>query len=214
MSALPFLARLGEAASFPPAVRAYESDSWAYLRRKLSECEAPLRAYKRQLFDEAAASLLRDLEESFLKPGALLEHKETFEKLLPLSDYADLAFHLEPGADPKTRREAARAVLKAARPKTVFDVEALPEGRRGKPWETLVAETSRRLRLDGLRRILHNGPDTPKRRAVVARRLRRNLAEYLTVTRGEMGMREDVTLFLLTRLEAAMAAVSRFLAAA
>jgi hypothetical protein len=66
VSALPLLARLSEAASFPKAVRAYESDSWGYMRRKLGDCEEPLRAYKRTLYDEAATKLLSDLRGSFL----------------------------------------------------------------------------------------------------------------------------------------------------
>jgi hypothetical protein len=211
VSALPLLARLGEAASFPKAVRAYESDPWGYLRRKLAECEAPLRDYKRVLYEEASATLLRDLKEPFLKPGSLMDHKETFDKLLTLADYADLSFNLEPGGDPAGRREAVRAVLANAKPKTLFDVEKLPPERRGKPWETLVAETRKRLGLDRLEEILARAPRTDFRRAMVARRARRNLDEFLSVTRGEIGMREDITLFVLTRVEAAIAALRRFL---
>ncbi len=213
MSALPLMARLGEAASFPKAVRAYESDPWGYLRRKLLECEAPLRDYKKILYDQACASLLSDLKEPFLKPGSVMDHKETFEKLLTLADFADVAYNLEPGGDPAARREAVRAVLAHAKPKTLFDVEKLPPERRGKPWEALVAETHKRLGLDKLTEILKRAPATDFRRAMVIRRARRNLDEFLSVTRGEMGMREDVTLFVLTRVEAAIAAMQRFLAA-
>ncbi|UPT74274.1 MAG: hypothetical protein M0D55_00455 [Elusimicrobiota bacterium] len=131
--ALPLLARLAEAATFPKAVRAYESDPWSYLRRKLGECEDPLRAYKRTLYDEACAALLRDLQDSFLKPGAVLDHKETFEKLLTPADFADLSFNLAPGGDPAARREVIAAVLAAARPKTLFDVEKLPRSGAASP---------------------------------------------------------------------------------
>ena len=209
--ALPLLARLGEAASFPKAVQNYESDAWSYMRRKLGECEAPLRAYKQTLYDEAAARLRSELQESFLKPGSLLDHKETFEKLMATGDYADLSFNLEPGVDPRTRREAIAAVLSAAKPKTLFDLETLPPERRGKPWQALVDETTKRLELDTLRELYERKPKTDFRRASVARRARRNLAEFLTVTRGEAGMREEVTLFVLARLEAVIAALLRFL---
>ncbi len=212
MSALPLLARLGEAASFPKAVRAYESDPWAYMRRKLGECEGPLRDYKRVLFEQACAGLRRDLKDSFLKPGSVMEHKEAFDKLLAPADYADLSFHLAPGGDPAARREGIEAVLTAAKPKTLFDVEKLPPERRGKPWEALVAETSRRLRLDDLKALLERGEKTERRRAYIVRRLRRNLGEFLAVARREEGLRDDVTLFVLTRLEAAIAASLRFLA--
>ena len=209
--ALPLLARLGEAASFPRVVRHYETDSWGYMRRKLADCESPLRDYKSELFEAASARLLEDLQGSFLKPDALIDHKETFEKLLTAGDYADFSFHLDPGGDPEKRRASLKAMLDAARPKTVFDVERLSPERRGKPWQDLVSDISRRLELDKLRTMYDRGPKTEFRRAYVIRRLRRNLGEFMTVTRGEFGMREEVTLFVLTRVEAVIAALLRFL---
>ncbi len=211
-SALPLLARLGDAASFPQAVRNYETDPWIYMRNKLGDCAGPLREYKRILYEEASARLLEDLEGSFPKPAALMDHKEIFEKLLTPDAYADLSFHLDPGGDPRSRRESVRELLSRAKIKTLFDTEALPPERRGKPWQTLVSDTSRRLRLDTLREIYERGPKTERRRAYAVRRARRDLAEFLTVTRGEAGMRDEVTLFVLTRLEAVIAALLRFLA--
>ncbi len=210
-TALPLLARLGEAASFPKAVRNYETDPWSYMRRKLGDCAGPLHDYKRTLYEAACARLYEDLRNSFLQPGALIDHKETFEKLLTSDVYADLSFHLEPGADPKSRREAIKALLSGAMVKTVFDTEALPTELRGKPWENLITETTRRLELDKLKAIFDRGPKTERRRAYAVRRARRNLAEFLTVTRGEAGMRDEVTLFVLTRVEAVIAALLRLL---
>lgn len=210
--ALPLLARLGEAASFPKAVRNYESDPWGYMRRKLGDCAEPLRAYKRTLYDEAAARLLADLRESFLKPGALLDHKETFEKLLPPADFADISFNLEPGVDPQTRREAVQSVLAHAKPRTLFDIEALPPERRGKIWQAMVEDAAGRLELDKLRELYERKAKTDVRRNYVVRRVRKNFADMLTLTRDQSGMREDITLFMLLRLEAAIAALLRFLA--
>lgn len=209
--ALPLLARLGEAASFPKVVRNYEDDPWGYMRRKLEECEEPLRSYKRKLYDEAAAKLLCELNESFLKPGSLLDHKETFEKLLAPADFADISFNLEPGVDPQTRREAIQAVLTHAKPRTLFDIEALPVERRGKIWEGLVEESGRRLELDKLRAIYERKPKTDFRRSSVTRRARKNLGDLLALMRDKSGMREDITLFMLIRLETAIAALRRFL---
>jgi hypothetical protein len=209
--ALPLLARLGDAASFPQAVRAYETDPWSYLRRKLGDCAGPLREYKRALYSEATDHLFEALCGSSLKPDALIDHKETFEKLLTPDAYADLSFHLDPGADPKLRFETVAAFLARAKIKTLFDTEALPPERRGKAWQTLVEETSRRLELDQLKAVLSRGPATERRRAYVVRRARRNLAEFLTITSGEAGMRDEVTLFVLTRIEAVIAALLRFL---
>ena len=210
-AALPLLARLKEASTFPKAVRHYESDPWSYLRRKLGECEAPLREYKESLFAEASARLLEELRGPFPGPDALHSHKEVFEKLLAPGDYADLSFHLDLGGEPVSKRLAVKEALAAARVKTLFETEALPSERRGKPWEDLVADTARRLEFDQLKDILLRGPLTDRRRAYIARRARRNLSEFLTVTRGQEGLRDEITLFVLTRVEAAIAALLRLL---
>ena len=209
--ALPLLARLGEASTFPPAVRRYESDPWSYMRRKLEDCALPLREYKRELYDHACSRLLDDLRAPLMRAETLIDHKETFEKLLTPGAYADLSFNLDPGGDPAYRRDAVKAALVEAKVKTVFDTEALPPERRGKPWQLLVADIARRLELDRLKDILERGEKTPRRRAYLARRARRNLGEFLSVTRGKAGMRDEITLFVLTRVEAAIAASLRFL---
>jgi hypothetical protein len=209
---LVLLARLAEAARWDDLTRRHESDPWAYMRRKLLETADPLRAYKRELLAEAKGRLLADLEKPFLPPGALETHREAFESLLSPGDFADLAFHLDPRAERAARLEGARAALAAASPPTAFELEALPPERRGRAWQRRVDELAARLRLDVLSRLAERGTGTPKERAYLARRLRRELGEYLSVTRSEHGgVRDEVTPFMLTRLEAAIAASLRFL---
>ena len=208
---LALLARLSEAVLWNDAVRRHETDSWAYMRRKLSDMEGPLRAYKLELYSGAKARLLADLELPLLPPGAIESHREAFESLLPAGEFADLSFHLNPGADRESRREGAGAVLAAAKAPTLFDYEALPEGRRSGAWEKRVAVMRGRLDLDRLTRIAERGDMTPAKRARVARRLRRNLGEYLSVIRGEGPLRDEVTPFMLARIEAAAAAALRLL---
>jgi hypothetical protein len=208
--ALVLVARLGEAASWSGKVRDYEPDAWGYLRRKLESTEGPFRELTEHRFAEACARLLEELRGPFLKPGSLLEHKELFERLLPAGDFADLSFHLTPGGDPSSRREGAAAVLAHAKPRTFFDVERLPPERRPKDWQLLVAQLEQRLGLGPLRSILGRRPRTPFRLNMTARRVRRNLGEYLAVTRHEQGAREELTPFVLSRLEALVAALRRF----
>ena len=208
---LALLARLSEAVLWDDAVRRHETDAWAYLRRKLSDMEAPLRAYKLQVFADAKALLLADLDRPMLPPGAIESHKEAFESLLPVGEYADLSFHLDPRADRDSRREGAAAVLAAAHSPTLFDYEALPRERRGGAWEKRVAAMSGRLDLDRLTRIAERGDMTHAKRARVSRRLRRNLAEYLSVTHGEGPLRDEITPFMLARIETAVAASLRLL---
>ena len=208
---LALLARLSEAVRWDDAVRRHETDPWAHLRRKLGDMEGPLRAYKLSLFDDAKQRLLADLARPLLPPGAIEAHKEAFESLLPLGEYADLSFHLDPGADREARREGASAVLAAAHAPTLFDYEALPSGRRSPAWEKRVAAMSARLDLERLTLVAERGEMTRDRRARMARRLRRNLAEYLSVTRGEGSLRDEITPFMLARIEAAAAAALRLL---
>ena len=208
---LALLARLSEAVRWDEAVRRHETDPWAHLRRKLGDMEGPLRAYKLSLLADAKRSLLADLARPLLPPGAIEAHKEAFESLLPLGEYADLSFHLDPGADRESRREGAAAVLAGAHAPTLFDYEALPPGRRSAAWEKRVAAIGLRLDLERITRVAERGDMTPAKRARVARRLRRNLAEYLSVTRGEGALRDEITPFMLARIEAAAAATLRLL---
>jgi len=205
------MARLAEAVHWDEAVRRHENDAWAYMRRKLSEMEAPLRAYKHELFTDAKTRLLADLNRPLMPPGSIEAYKEAFESLLPISEYADLSFHLDPGADRESRREGAAAVLAGAHSPTLFDYEALPPERRGRVWEKRVAAMNARLDLDRLTQIAERDAMTSAKRARVARRLRRNLAEYMTVIRGEGPLRDEITPFMLARIEAAVAANLRLL---
>lgn len=208
--ALALLARLQEAASWSGKVRDYEPDPWGYLRRKLDSTETPFRELTALRFREARERLLEDLKAPFLAPGALVEHKELFERLLGAGDFADLSFHLSPGGDPRSRREGVAELLARAKPRTFFELEALPPERRPKDWERLVAQMGERIGAKALDEILRRGERTPLRLNMTARRLRRNLGEYLAVTRHEQGAREELTPFVLTRLEALVAALRRF----
>jgi hypothetical protein len=208
---LALLARLAEAVRWDDAVRRHETDPWAYVRRKLQDTEGPLRAYKLELFAAAKARLLDDLARPMMPPGAIAAHKEAFEALIPAGDYADLSFHLDPGADRQSRLDGARFVLDGARAPTLFDHEAATPDRRSRAWDKRVAEMTQRLAFDSLARIVERAPPTPAGRARIARRLRRNLGEYLAVTGGGGPLRDEITPFMLARIEAAVAAALRLL---
>ena len=208
---LALLARLAEAVQWDDAVRRNETDAWAHLRRKLMDMEGPLRAYKLQIFAAAKAGLFADLAKPLMPPGAIELHKEAFESLLPIGEYADLSFYLDPGADRETRRQGAAVVLDACHAPTLFDYEALPPERRSAAWEKRIVAMNSRLDLDRLTAIAQRSPMTPAKRARIARRLRRNLGEYVSVTRGDGPLRDEITPFMLARIEAAVAAALRLL---
>lgn len=205
---LALMARIREAVTWNDAVRRHETDPWAYMRRKLHEAETPLRAYKSEIFEKAKEKLFADLSRPLMPPGSLEAHREAFEALLPAGDFADLSFHLEPAADRQARLEGARSVLGAAQAPTLFDHEGHPPEKRSRAWEKRVADMTKRLELEPALRVAERGLD-PARRARVARRLRRNLREYMSVALAEGTLRDEITPFMLGRIEAAVAAVLR-----
>ena len=208
---LALLARLAEAARWDDQVRRYEDDPWAYLRRKLLATEGPLRELKSNLFRGAQERLFEDLAKPFLAPGSLQTHKETFESLLSIGDFVDLSLSLEVGRERESRLEGARAILDIAKIPTLFDMEAQPPERRSRAWQARVEEAGHRLGLDLLARLAERGEATPRRKAYLALRLRRELGEALTMTRHDCGLRDEVTPYVLSRLEATTAAALRFL---
>jgi hypothetical protein len=207
---LALLARIDEAVTWNDAVRRNESDPWAYMRRKLSDSEVPLRAYKEEVFARAKERLLADLARPLMPPGTLESHKEAFEGLLSRGDFADLSYRLYPAGDRQARLEGTRAMLSAARAPTLFDHEALPPEKRSPSWQKRVDEMTKRLELDASMRIAERGMNAA-RRARLARRLRRNLREYLSVALTDGALRDEITPFMLARIEAAVAAVLRAL---
>jgi hypothetical protein len=206
---LALLARLSEAMQWTEAVRKHETDPWSYMRRKLCETEGPLRVYKHEVYEKAKSRLLADLANPALSPAEMAAHKEAFEALLTAGDFADLAFNLD--GDPKSRREGAASVLSSAKAPILFDHESLPPERRSRAWEKRIDAIRPRIGLEYLTKVAENGEMTPVRKARIARRLRRNLGEYLSVTRGEGALRDEITPFMLARIEAAVAASLRLL---
>jgi hypothetical protein len=211
---LALMARLAEAVRWDLAVRRHEPDSWSYLRRKLMETEPPFRDFKVQLLSDATEKLLVDLADASLSEDAMASHREAFEPLLQIGDFADLSFNLSTTLPPENRVEGARAVLNHAKVLTLFDLEALPQDRRPQVWDKSVYAMARRMQFDILENIAEKrGLESERRRTYIAHRLRRNLTEFLAVTRGAGGpvMRDEITPFMLGRLEAAVASAIRML---
>jgi hypothetical protein len=171
----------------------------------------PLRDFKRELFNAAKIRLWDDLSDPALPHSAMEIHRASFEALLDIHDFVDLSFHLDALTDRTSRFEGSRSVLEHAQTPTLFDFEALEPGLRGIVWEKRVAEMSRRLGIDVLSRLAERSQLTHAKRQRFARRLRRNLGEFLSVTHGNGPLRDDMTPFMLSRIETAVAACLRLL---
>jgi len=90
------------------AVRRNESDPWAYLRRNSRRPPRHARFQERD-FREREVAAFAD-PGSRMPPGALEAHKEAFEALLPIGEYADLSFHLDRAPTASPAREGGRVL--------------------------------------------------------------------------------------------------------
>jgi hypothetical protein len=187
----------------------YEADPWDFMLRKLQETEEPLAAFKDGLFQRARERLLAELTAGALNAQRCSDYRQLLEHLLCAGDFADAAIHLSPGAP--NQAESLRQVLAQVRPATPFTEERKPTGQRSPAWDKLVGELYRRLDLDRLGTVMVRKPPTSARKAMVLRRVRRNVAEYCSVVRIPTDPRETFTPFMLPRIEALIAANLRFL---
>lgn len=208
---LVILTRLGELCRFRGATLHHESDPWNYMRRKLHETEPALAGLKEELFRTTNKNLLEELENGEMDGKRCADYKTLYEKLLSAGDFADLAIHLEPSPDPKRQAQRCRQLLSQTGPTNLFIEEGKAPEERSPSWEKLVLELYRRLDLNRLEKILARKPRTAKRKAVILRRVRGNVAEYCSVIHVPSDAGEIFTPFMLRRVEGLIAASLRFL---
>lgn len=206
---LVVIARLAEFCQWRGGHKALHSDPWLYMRDKLLQIEEPLTALKSELYRSTSRQLLEELEAGPLDAARFSDYRDLFEKLLSRGDFADLAIHLAPAPPPQV--SSIKALLGEFRPHHVFLEERKPAKERSPSWEKLVAELTKRLRLDLLGKVLARKPKTAKRRAYILRRLRASVAEYCTVVHVPLTASDTFTPFMLPRVEAIVAANLRFL---
>jgi hypothetical protein len=204
------LARLQEFCHYRGAVATRESDPWSYMRGKLATIEPELAAMKAELLAATRKRIVADLKAGTVDAEAAADFKTLLERLLDRGDFVDVALHLDPAAGAQAAA-AVDSLLAGIKPHHAFLEERKPDGQRSPAWEKLVAELTRRLDLSRLGAIMNRGERTPRRRKVVLRRLRRNVAEYCTVVRIPTGANDTFTPFMLPRIEAVIAACLRFL---
>ena len=205
---LVILARLSEYCRFRGILK-YEADPWEFMLRKLQETEEPLTAFKSELLQKTRVRLEAELAAGGLSAERGSDYRMILERLLGTGDFADAAIHLFPGAP--NQAESLRRVLAQVRPVTLFSEERKTAAQRSPSWDRLVGELSRRLDLDLLGTVLVRKPPTAQRKAMVLRRVRRNVAEYCCVVRIPTDPQDTITPFMLPRIEALIAANLRFL---
>jgi hypothetical protein len=205
---LVIVTRLAEYCQFK-TIAQYEADPWEFMLRKLQEIKEPLAALKENLFQTSREKLLGELSGGTLNAERCADYKLLFERLLSPGDFADVAIHLFPNAP--NQAECLRQILSQVRPTDLFIEELKAKGERSPSWDKLVGELSRRLDLDRLGGVLGRKPWTPRRKAMVLRRVRRNVAEYCCLVRIPTKPEDTFTPFMLPRIEAVIAANLRFL---
>lgn len=208
---LVILARLGEFCQFRGATLHHEKDPWNYMRRKLQETEPALAGLKGELFMNTSKHLLEEIKTGGMDNDRYSDYRLLFERLVSPGDFADLAIHLLPGQDPKHQLQLISQVLPHLKTTNLFIEERKPLEHRSPSWDKLVMELFRRLDLDRLEKILDRKPRTAKRKAVVLRRVRANVAEYCSVVHIPTSAMDTFTPFMLPRIEGLIAANLRFL---
>ncbi len=204
---LVIVARLAEFCQYWRALKV--SDPWGEMREKLLQIEEPLAAFKGELLERTRRELLRELAEGPLTDERFSDYRLLFEKLVSRGQFVDVAIHL--AAAPPPSVPLLSQALKNLAVHHAFLEERLPATQRDPAWEKLVRELSSRLQTDLLEKVLRRKPLTRRRRAMVLRRLRFNVAEYCAVVHIPTTPSDTFTPFMLPRVEAVVAASLRFL---
>lgn len=202
------LARLADFCRYDARLGEWQRDPWGYMLGKLKQIEPSLEALKAESLAIAHSRLISQLQTGPLTAEACAEYRALLEPILSRGDYVDAAMHLCAGAG-KEIVPALDRQLGEARPVHLFIVERLPVEQRDPRWDKLVGELRARLGLETLEKILER-KKTPFRRRMVLRRLRRNALEYLAVVKPT-DEAAPLTPFMVSRLEALIAACLRFL---
>lgn len=202
---LIIMARLTEFCRFREYPLKNEHDPWVLMRNKLGQIEAPLSDLKTELLASAKKALLDELRAGKIADARLSDYKALFERLLSRGDFADLAFALMGPAG------GIADTLQHLKPIHLFLEERLPAERRSPSWEALVKELTSRLDIARLDAVLGREEATDRRKRIVLRRLRMNTAEYCTVVRVPISADDTLSPFMLSRVEAVVAANLRFL---
>ncbi len=205
------LARLHEFCRFQGSVLHFEKDPWEYMRRKLLEIEAPLFAYKSALLEHVRTRMVRELRNEKINPARCVEIKARLDRLLSPGDFADAAIHLSENDMSPARLKNALSILKSVRPWNPFHEERLQPQDRSPAWEKLVMEHYDRLGFDLLSRIMKRVPRPKRRTRSALRKVRVRVADFCAVIKVPENPGEDITPFMLSRIEALIAASLRFL---
>lgn len=197
------IARLADFCGYSGARTHEEQDPWSYMRHKLIELEDPIFRLKTQQVLAARDRFVKMLRGGYAPEKDVVEFKTLLEGYMRPGDFADVAFNLSPHilADPKARAWAIET-LNNLRVESLFEEMARPEAERSSRTRRLVNDMRTRLDIDLLERLLTQRPRTGRRKRMVLRRLRRNVAEYCALLRLPTSPDDTFSPFLLPRVEA------------
>ena len=206
------LARLRDFCRFGGAVGQYETEPWQYMRAKLREIEPAVRILKNEQLAAARTRFCAALEQGVPNEAFLAELREALDRSLSPGDFIDIAFNLNPEdlADP-SRRETLLDLLNRAKAHSLFDEEKKPPAQRSQAFQKIVNELNARLALDILGQAMTRKAVSARRRAMVLRRLRRNVADYCAVLHVPATAEDTFSPFMLHRVEAMTVACLGFL---
>jgi hypothetical protein len=209
---LTIIMRLNDFCRWGRTMRHHEHDEWNYMREKLLATEDALTSLKTELLEATGRALLAEMGKGEMTEERYADYRHLMERLLSRGDYVDVAVHLTTaGGGSPAAINWLGGLIAGLKPTTLFVEEKKPLADRSASWEKLVNEMSKRVGLDLLAAVLEHKPITPKRRSTILRRLRQDVKEYCAVVSIPMDAKDTFTPFMLTRIEALIAANLRFL---
>lgn len=206
------VARLTDFCQWSNLVSDYENNAWDYMRRKLLELQAPVLKLKQDQLMAAADAFVAQLKVRQPDEADIVEFKTAIHSYLSASDFIDISFNLTPEAlaNP-AQKETVLDMIRSMRSVSLFQGDEAPESRCSPQTRQLIAELHHRLGLDTLDKILSRKPRTARRRRMILRRVRRNVAEFCSVLHLSFGSNDTFSPFMLLRVEALLVTCLRFL---
>lgn len=209
---LVILTRLSEFCQYHQTAHGSRENPWEFMRRKLADTEEPLLNLKKELLAATNRKLLSDMKAGNMDEERYIDFKVLYERLLSPGDFADIAIHLTTEVPhPGAALSLVTQLTSQFKPYTLFEEERKPPEKRSPAGEKLISDIHKRLELEIISVLLKRKPRTPKRKAFILRRIRRNVADYCAVLHVPTDPSDTFTPFMLPRVEAVIVASLRFL---
>lgn len=206
------IARLADFCRWNSRTSHHEHDAWDYMRSKLIEMKEPVLKLKQDQLMAATDIFATHLQKKQVDEKEIVEFKTAVHDYVSPNDFIDISFNLTPESlSNPVQKETAIRMMHQMQAVSLFAEEEKSERERLGQAKKLVAEMFQRLGLDVLDKVLAHKLRTPRRKRMVLRRIRKNVAEYCSVLHLSFNSQDTLSPFMLLRVEALLVACLRLL---